>query len=305
MPGKKSDNKKKLDNELEKLYDHIKGQNFENPEELQAFLQQMVGQKLGDIVPKKRGRMSKKEESRELVYEAFESSLTKGKKLIKRALELDPDNADAYLYMADIEEDIHKALDYYKKGMAAGKKTIGEKDFKELKGHFWGFHETRPYMRAKAGYAECLYYAGKIDESIQEYAEMIELNPNDNQGVRYKYAALLVNAGRFKEYENLKKIFNDEGSALWLFTYAIYLFKKQGRTRKSDKALLDAHQANNHVVAFLTGEKEPPDMVPDYYSWGDENEAVVYLKEAVPVWIETPGALEWIHEFYDRRKNVN
>ena len=46
-------------------------------------------------------------------------------------------------------------------------------------------------------------------------------------------------------------------------------------------------------------------MVPDYYSWGDENEAVVYLKEAVPVWIETPGALEWIHEFYDRRKNVN
>ena len=47
-------------------------------------------------------------------------------------------------------------------------------------------------MRAKTGYAEMLYLLGRKEESLQEYAELLELNPSDNQGLRYAYATQLL-----------------------------------------------------------------------------------------------------------------
>ena len=94
--------------------------------------------------------------------------------------------------MAETEESIENACKFYKQGLEAGKKAIGEKEFNELKGHFWMAHETRPYMRAKAGLASCLFFMRRYDEAIKHYQEMLELNPNDNQGVRYQLAVWLV-----------------------------------------------------------------------------------------------------------------
>ena len=54
-----------------------------------------------------------------------------------------------------------------------------------MKGDFWSFIETRPYMRAKAQLTDELWAAGFAEESIKHYKDMIELNPNNNQGVRY------------------------------------------------------------------------------------------------------------------------
>jgi tetratricopeptide (TPR) repeat protein len=305
MAKKKSNSEKSLENDLRKLYDHIDDQNFENIEDLQAFLKQIAGKKLDEIVPMKKRKLSKKEESRELVYEAYETTIGKGRKLVQKAIKLDPDNTEAYNYLGNIEQDVNKAAEYYKKGMIAGKKEIGEKDFEEMKGHFWGLHQTRPFMNAKAGYAECLYLLGKVEESINQYAEMIVLNPNDNQGVRYQYGIMLVNHDKFSEYEALRKLYGDEELALWLFTYAIYLFKKEGETSKSNKALLNAHESNNHVILFLVGEKKMPDVMPDYYGWGDENEAIIYLRQGGKLWMETDNALKWAYEFYEKRKRVN
>ena len=39
--------------------------------------------------------------------------------------------------------------DYYAKGVEAGELALGPKGFKQYAGHFWGFLETRPYMRAR------------------------------------------------------------------------------------------------------------------------------------------------------------
>lgn len=305
MAKKKSNSKKSAENDLRKLHDHIEEQKFDNIEDLQTFLNQMSGKKIEDIAPRKRKKLSKKEESRELVYEAYETTIKKGKALVEKAIRLDPGNVEAYNYLGNIEEDLNKAIEFYKKGMIAGRKEIGEEDFKELKGHFWGFHQTRPFMTAKAGYAECLYLTGRTEESIQQYSEMLELNPNDNQGVRYQYAVMLVNKDKFSEYEKLRKLYPGEVSALWLFTYAIYLFKKEGNSAKSQKALLKAHESNNNVIPFLVGEKEIPERMPEYYGWGDENEAIIYLRDGVKLWIETKNALKWVNEFYIKLKNIN
>lgn len=304
MAKKKSNSKKGLENDLRKLHDYIDSQNFENIEELESFLNQMTGKKIDDIVPTKQGKISEKEESRELVYEAYETTKVKGKKLAHKALKLDPNNVEAYNYLGSIEPDILIAMGYYKKGMDAGKKEIGEEGFKEMSGHFWGVHETRPFMRAKVGYSECLYLLGRYSECMNQYSEMIELNPNDNQGVRYKYASMLVANDKFLEYEKLRTLYK-EISALWLFTYAIYLFKKEGNCLKANNALQNAHQSNNHVIPYLLGKKELPETIPEYYGWGDENEAVIYLIDSGKLWLETDKAIGWLTDFYSKKIKLN
>lgn len=99
----------------------------------------------------------KKFKAIDLIIEAYDLPPDQGKKLIKEALKLDPSNADAHSYLADIEPDIEKALTLYRRAVEVGKKSIGAAAFEDYRGHFWGFHETRPYMRAMAGLADCLY----------------------------------------------------------------------------------------------------------------------------------------------------
>jgi len=246
---------------------------------------------------------NKKEKSRNLLREAYEAdSLDERVKLAEEALKLYPNNADAYIILAESQDNYLSAAEYYKKGMESGRKDIGEKDFEEFKGHFWGFHETRPFMRAKAGYAATLYLLEQYDESIQEYAEIIELNPNDNQGVRYSYASILVNHRKFEAYEKLRDLFDDEGSAMWLFTYAAYLFKKNGKSKLADNALQQANEANPHVLQYLVGKKEIPDIIPSSYGFGDESEAVIYLRECSELWLEMPTASTWVNDFLKKNK---
>jgi len=70
------------------------------------------------------------------------------------------------------EKDLDKAMLMFEKAIKAGEKTLGKKFFKEKKGYFWGMIETRPYMRAKAGLADCLYAKKEVDKAIEIYEEI-------------------------------------------------------------------------------------------------------------------------------------
>jgi hypothetical protein len=50
---------------------------------------------------------------------------------------------------------------------------------------FWLDLDSRPFMRALHGRGLCLWRLGRTDEARQVFAWMMELNPNNNQGVRF------------------------------------------------------------------------------------------------------------------------
>ena len=88
-------------------------------------------------------------QAQDLMYKAFEiADIQERIKLAKRAIELSPDCADAYVVLAENAAHRKEALEFYEKGVAAGERALGPKAFQEDVGHFWGLLETRPYMRA-------------------------------------------------------------------------------------------------------------------------------------------------------------
>ena len=279
----------------------IDSQGFENIDQVNEFMKKMQGKSLDDLPES----TSDKGRSQELVIKAQDETPAKGKKLIEQALALDPDNADAYNYLATLETDVDKTLAMYRQAVEAGERALGEKFMKENKGHFWGLIETRPYMRAKAGVADCLYAKNRMNAAIEVYREMIELNPNDNQGVRYLLSTILLSKKDLSDYESFIKKFDGEDCALWHYNNALYHFKKLGKSAKSDTELMKAYKFNPYVMDFMLGLKELPEEMPQFIGRGDENEAAAYIFDAIHTWGKTICALDWMYELLMERKKVN
>ena len=287
---------------LAKLMEEIQNQDFENIDQVNEFMKNIQGKSLDDLSES----TTDKGRSQDLVLQAQDETPAKGKKLIEQALELDPNNADAYSYLASLETDVDKALALYRQAVEAGERSFGgEKFIKENKGHFWGLIETRPYMRAKAGVADCLYAKNRINAAVDVYREMIELNPNDNQGVRYLLSTILLSKKDLSDYESFIKKFDDDDSAVWFYNNALYQFKKMGKSTKSEKELMKAYKFNPHVMEFMLGLKELPEEMPQFIGRGDQNEAAAYIFDAIHTWGKTDGALDWMYEFLMERRKAN
>lgn len=176
------------------------------------------------------------------------------------------------------------------------RKAIGEKDFKELEGHFWGFHETRPYMRAKSSLAEALWKIGNYSNSIKNYEEMIFLNPSDNQGIRYLLINHYLELGMLEDFQKLINQYEDEISTQWKFSLALFSFIKEGATEKSNQALKLAIKGNPYVLDYLTGAQPLPKSLPDYYERGGNTEAISYVSAGLSAWKKNIGSIEWAKE---------
>jgi tetratricopeptide (TPR) repeat protein len=252
-------------------------------------------QKNKQSIQKKREHLR---QAQDLVYEAYETeSRAKMVELALKAIELSEDCADAYLILAEqAARHPKQAKELLEKAVQAGKNAIGPKKFKEYKGHFWGFMETRPYMRARENLAYFLWSINKQDEAITHAKDMLELNPNDNQGMRYVLLNWLFVAGTEQEIEALLEQYPDDIAADWHYTHALYLFRK-GDQKEANKILEKAIRYNKHLPAYLLGHRELPKHSPDYISWGDESEAEAYAYAFNHLWTQTKGALEWLSNF--------
>ncbi len=193
----------------------------------------------------------------------------------------------------------------FEKAINAGEKTLGKKFFREEKGNFWGMIETRPYMRAEAGLADCLYAKKEVDKAIEIYEEMLVLNPRDNQGIRYLLSTLLLSKNDLTKFKSFIDNNEEEDCAVWNYNNTLYHFKKSGRTAKSNKELLKAFKSNKHVIDYILGVKKMPDELPQYIGRGDENEAISYVYDAWSIWNNTDGALDWLYEFKQKRQKLN
>ena len=118
--------------------------------------------------------------AQDVIYGAWEATTPRARiALARKALAISPLCADAFNLLAEEAKSPTEARELYTKALEAAELALGPEAFEEYAGHFWGFLETRPYMRAKAGLALTLLTLGEMDAAINHYREMLTLNPND------------------------------------------------------------------------------------------------------------------------------
>lgn len=265
-------------------------QEFDSIEEADAYLQGLLS---GGKVPSVAAE-SPLEEAQELMYDAWESTSPRERiRLARKALEVSPDCADAYVLLA--EESARSAreeAELYAKGVEAGKRAIGEEAFQECVGRFWGVIETRPYMRARLGLAQALWAMGRKSEAVEHAWDMLRLNPGDNQGIRYVLLSWLLETGG--PAEKLLDQYEDDAAATWQYGRALSAFRTEGDTPRARELLSEALRRNPYVPAYLLGRKRMPRSLPSTVGFGDESEAVDCAAGQGSAWRETPGALEWL-----------
>lgn len=259
-------------------------------EEAQAFIEaQLAEGKLEHLAPQ-----TPLEEAQELIYEAWEETGKRRQELARRALEISADCADAYAILAEEAELPSQALELYQKGVEAGERAIGPERFKEYEGNFWSVVETRPYMRARAELAAFYWDEGDPATAAEHYAEMLRLNPSDNQGLRYRYVHALLELDRDKEASALLKRYKDDPTSGWAYNRALLAFRQGGASHRANRELAHALDANPFVPLYLLGLVALPEEFPPYVGLGDDTEAIDYASDAYGNWAGTSGSLAWL-----------
>ena len=115
--------------------------------------------------------------AQEVMYEAWDRATSRSRiALAHKALAISPLCADAYNLLAEEAATLAEARDLYARGLDAGELALGPEGFEEYEGHFWGFLETRPYMRARHGLALALLELGEEEAALEHFRAMLKLN---------------------------------------------------------------------------------------------------------------------------------
>lgn len=238
------------------------------------------------------------QQAQDLMYQAWESDSRQRRiELAYKALMISRNCADAHVLLAEEAADTPgELIAYYMLGVAAGERALGKRMFTEEAGHFWGILETRPYMRALEGLAACMRNTDAKEQAAEHYRVMLRLNPNDNQGIRYSLAAVLLELGDHDGLEDLLREYEEDISTDWHFSRALLSFRKEGDCDRSLDLLERAMESNPHVLKFLLGRKKLPKRLPEFYSFGEESEAINFMLNFADGWQLTPGALKWLSE---------
>src|ERR1700719_2700206 len=119
---------------------------------MESYLAAIAGRSSDDAIAK----------AQDVMYEAWDRTTSRSRiALAHKALTISPLCADAYNLLAAEAATTAEVRDLYARGLEAGELALGPKGFKEYDGHFWGFLETRPYMRARGGLALALLKLGE------------------------------------------------------------------------------------------------------------------------------------------------
>jgi tetratricopeptide (TPR) repeat protein len=269
---------------------------FKGEAEAQKYMNRLLGKGLEKELARL-PELSPKERAQEMAYEAMDqTSAKRALDLAKRALELDPDCADAYYVIA-----LHTArtparkIELFEKGMAAAERSLGGDFFRENRGHFWGMIQSRPYMRARLELALGHHAAGNLDVAIGHMEEMLELNPDDNQGVREILLGCYLEKTDLDGARRLLEKFNEDASGLFEWARVIERFLA-GDTAGAEKQRQVAHRANPYAASYLAILKPVPNRLPDFYGLGDENEAVHIACWLLPAMLTHPQAMHWLRQ---------
>ena len=249
-----------MSKETEKIFkepDRFIAENSDAPCEPKENLQNMLNSFMSQRQPWANEVTEDNAESSDDYLELAESAATKktALKYAKKAAQLDPDNIDAAVMVAELTaSSIEKLIEKYKSLIEEAEEKLKAEGYFDYDciGEFWGLFETRPYMRLLDKYSGNLVQCGKMRLAIAEYEKMLKLCENDNLGVRYRLMHLYVFLEDEQSALRLSKEYSDEESTQFLLPLSI-LYYKLGNLREANNYLKRLCAVNNDTIKFFNG----------------------------------------------------
>ncbi|MGD9935323.1 MAG: tetratricopeptide repeat protein [Dehalococcoidia bacterium] len=230
-------------------------------------------------------------------WDAAENGDDSAPDLALLALRYWPSCADAYVLLGlSAGDQADLALPLFTLGVVAGAEAIGPAAFSEegVDADFWQNPDARPFMAALGLLARTNREIGALDAAAVHFAEMLRLNPNDDQGARYELMAIALAMGDMETAANLFRAYGDDAGPVFAYARALFAFRHGGDTDRSRLTVRDAREVNTHVPPFMLGARPIPEELDEEFESGGESEAALCAELLRPAWQSTPGAMEWL-----------
>lgn len=210
--------------------------------------------------------------------------------LFRRAVKLDPLHADAHNHLGIASLDARRLKDaeqHFRAAVDGGGRRV-EPDGKLVP---WLVQENRPYLRALGNLALSLAEQRKWPEALAIHQRMLEINPNDNQGVRYligvEHLQVGDNQGAIEAFE--KCIGEEVGCA---FGLALARLRAFGSSADVGVPLLKGFAANRYVAPLLLGERWERLDAFHHTSMAEPEWAADVVKAQANLWHAVPRGAE-------------
>lgn len=218
---------------------------------------------------------------------------------IDQRLKRTPNNVGLLEKRAQLSFTVEEAIEFQQRAFDVAAKKLG--NLKRYEGRFWLESKTRPYLTARLNLARYLWEAQRTQEARIHLEELLALNPDDQQGARYRLLKLLVDTNCWADAEKLLALRANDAVADMQFTAVLASFRRDGDCEQTRALLKTAMIHNRHVVSELLC--EPPlegveddteELESNMMILGGLSEARDHAQGFRAAWRTTPGAISWL-----------
>lgn len=270
--------------------------NCNTEEEIISFVTQQLEEP--SILPT--SMLSKQQQAQRLIYDAFPIYGEQRIQIAQQALQLDPYCVDAYNILGETEHDCAQRGEYFKKGMDIGKEKLDPSYFQKGTDEMWNVLETRSFMRAKYNYARWAYEHGQLAMAIEQCKELLQMDAEDHQEVRYLLYRLYIETSQYKQAKRVLQTYPEEYSIHYVYSQLLLEYLMHGISSSLYRFLEQAMAVNPYVVSYLIGVTNRPVATPSFYQIGSREEAICYLDQNEEVWDKQPHLLQWLQTATNR-----
>lgn len=220
--------------------------------------------------------------------------------LARKALDLEPDLAEAWCVRADQAATADEAVTLFEAAVAAGERSLGEAAFARRSGSIGDLPGGAGFLRAGIGLSHALAACGRQPEAIEACRRLLDVDCHDRTGAGAFLVALAIGERRWAEARAMLPalVERDDLDGAWWGT--LVEFAEHGDSPAARASLARAVKINAIVGSLLLD-----DELDDRKSSGPfAIQAEVYARTDLPTWRDVPGAIAWLRGALDAAREA-
>lgn len=231
--------------------------------------------------------------------EKIPDSPTKAEKRLLRIIQKAPYAFDAYSNLAHILWEWRQpaeSIGLLKRGLGRAKELFPPGFVLGRSKLPWVITDNRPFLRMYASLGVRFHDNGDLSSAKTIFEDILEMNPDDNQGMRDPLCSCYFGLGDIKSVLSLCAAYEDDTMPAISFGRVLALLKS-GKTNKAKEALFTAAKYGGNIATEIMKRRHDQVRASDlgpYVEGGSALEARLYWKDFGRYWRETPGAMKFM-----------